>query len=468
MGQRVSKLDIGEASEKITRVNLLVDSDHQYTAGDDTGRTIEKTCPWGTQDMCNSILARVSGVEYQPFSGESGLIDPAAETGDGITVGGVYSVLADSIIHFNGLYSADISAPGGNEVEEEYPYKSRSRREQERQLAQTRSSITKTAEQIRLEVANELQGLSSSFTVELNSIKGQVTGLDGQVSTLEQTANSITTEISYMGQDISRIEQKVDSIYFEVSNGESSSWISLYVNGIEMSSDKIQFTGDVVFAIDLLDGTTTISGDCIRTGRITSDYIELGEYMTIYENLERGRPGGLFGSFQSYDFNGDSTTGVIMCDMQERYMVVVTNGGARLTSPTAEMVVATNATIQTTRNINFYSNGFNSDQDLNVTSDQRQKEDIRYNVDEVYLPIFDKLKPCSFLRKGKRGQRHLGFIAQEYLQAQSDAGVSAEDSVIFSDNDGTYGLTYSEFIPMIVSKIQDLDRRTKELENGRA
>lgn len=63
LGQHVSKLDIGEKSEKITRVNLLVDSEHMYTAGNDTGRTLEKTCPWGTQAMCNSILTRVSGVE---------------------------------------------------------------------------------------------------------------------------------------------------------------------------------------------------------------------------------------------------------------------------------------------------------------------------------------------------------------------------------------------------------------------
>lgn len=457
LGQHVSKLDIGEKPARITRVNLFVDSEHMYTAGNDTGRTIEKTCPWGSQAMCNRILALVSGIEYQPFSGESALIDPAAETGDGITVGGVYSVLADSTIRFNGLYFADIAAPGGNEIEDEYPYKSRARRQADRQLAQTYSRITKTAEQIRLEVANEVQGLSSSLTVELNGIKGQVTGLDGQVSTLEQTANSITSEISYMGQDISRIEQKVDSIYIGVSNGETSSWISLYVNGIEMSSEKIKFTGDVVFESDLRDGYTTISGDCIRTGEISAEYIRLGGEMIVYEELDSDYIGGSLGYVSSYDFQGNRTYGMGMLNYNRDYQVVVTDSGARLTSPTAEVVAAVNITLDTTRKINAST-------EITVTSDQRKKDNIRYDVADKYLPLLDHLKPCSFLRKDGGTQRHLGFIAQEYRDAETEAGISLEDSVILSETNGFYGLTYGEFIPLLVAKVQELNNRVKDLE----
>lgn len=461
VGNDITSFEDNGKQLPISRVTLKVDDDSVLTAGDDTGMELLADCPHATQAMVNAILAQVKGYRYQMFSAGDAGLDPAAELGDGITAGGVYSVI--SRLSDDGSGFPSVTAPGEAELEDEYPAGGPMSREFDRKIAETRSSITKTAEQIRLEVTNELQGLSSSFTVELNGIKGQVTGLNGQVSSLTQTADSITTEISSMGMDLSRIEQKVDSIRFEVSNGESSSWISLYVNGIEMSSDKIQFTGDVVFEDDLRRGRTVISGNCIQTGTITADYLELGEYMTIYEDIDNGRPGGLFGSFQSYDYNGDSTTGVIMCDMRERNMIVVTDGGARMTSPTAEMVVATNATIQTSRYINFYSRGFNSDQDLNVTSDQRQKEDIKYDVAETYLPVFDRLRPCSFLRKGKGTKRHLGFIAQEYLQAQSEAGVSAEDSVIIQDNNGTYGLTYSEFIPILVAKIQELDTKVKEL-----
>ena len=210
MGSRVSDLDTGGGARHISRVILRVDGETQYTAGDDAGQTLEKSCPWGTQEMCESILRQVRGVEYRPFSGVDGLLDPAAETGDGITVGGVYSVLARTDITFDALCTADIAAPGVDEVEDEYPYKSRAQREAERQIAQTYSRITKTAEQIRLEVANDLQGLSSSitveltkitqkvedtakglraeFTVSLNGISSRVSDAEGNISTLEQTA----------------------------------------------------------------------------------------------------------------------------------------------------------------------------------------------------------------------------------------------------------------------------------------
>lgn len=281
LGQRVSKLDIGETSQKITRVNLLVDSDHMYTAGDDTGRTIEKTCPWGTQAMCNSILARVSGVEYKPFSGESGLIDPAAETGDGITVGGVYSVLADSIIRFNGLYSADISAPGGSEVEDEYPYKSRAQRQAERQSAQIYSRITKTAEQITLEVNNQVAGLNSKIELTASSLTSQINNVNsGLSSKIEQTASSLTSQISSTNGQVSSIKQYVDGITLSVSNGSTSSSIVLKSGSTTISSQTIQMNGLVTFT-GLSSGTTTINGACIKTGTIDANRLNLTGAITF-------------------------------------------------------------------------------------------------------------------------------------------------------------------------------------------
>ena len=76
--------------------------------------------------------------------------------------------------------------------------------------------------------------------------------------------------------------QKVDNIRLSVSNGESSSWISLSVGGIEVASDRIQFTGDVVFESDLADGNTVISGDCITTGTVSAKRIDLGEKMKVF------------------------------------------------------------------------------------------------------------------------------------------------------------------------------------------
>lgn len=281
VGQRTAKLNIGEKPDQITRVNLIIDSDHMYTAGNDTGRTIEKNCAWGTQAMCDSILSQVSRISYQPFSCESALIDPAAETGDGITVGGIYSVLADSTIKFNGLYSAAAAAPGGDEVEDEYPYKSRSSRQNSRELAKIRSSITKTAKSITLLVENEIDGLSGRLELTAESLTTEIKNTQEDLSSkIEQTATSITTQINATNGQVSSIKQYVDNITLEVTNGSTSSSIALKSGSVTISSKNITMSGLVTYT-GLSSGTTTIDGACIKTGIIDANRINLTGAITF-------------------------------------------------------------------------------------------------------------------------------------------------------------------------------------------
>lgn len=459
VGDDITSVEDNGRQLPISRVTLKVDDESILTAGDDTGMELEADCPHATQAMVNAILAKVKGYRYQMFSAGDAGLDPAAELGDGITAGGVYSVI--SRLSDDGSGFPSVTAPGEAELEDEYPAGGPMSREFDRKIAETRSSITKTAEQIRLEVANQVQGLSSSFTVELNSIKGQVTGLNGQVSTLEQTAESIISRVSGLYASVSTISQTVNSITLGVENGNSSSWIKLYKDGIEVASERIKFTGQVVFEDDLSSGETIISGDCIQTGEVSARYIRLGGAMDVYESLDSNAIGGTLGYVTSYDFHGNRTYGMGMLNYNDNYQVVVTDSGARLTSPTAEVVAAVNITLDTSRKINAST-------ELTITSDLRKKEEVRYDVAEKYLPLLDRLKPCSFLRKDGGDQRHLGFIAQEYRDAETAAGISSEDSVIIGKTDGFYGLTYGEFIPLLVAKIQELNNRVKELESWKS
>lgn len=459
MGDDITSVEDNGRQLPISRVTLKVDDESVLTAGDDTGMELEADCPHATQAMVNAILAKVKGYRYQMFSAGDAGLDPAAELGDGITAGGVYSVI--SRLSDDGSGFPSVTAPGEAELEDEYPAGGPMSREFDRKIAETRSSITKTAEQIRLEVANQVQGLSSSFTVELNSIKGQVTGLNGQVSTLEQTAESIILRVSGLDNAVSTISQTVNSITLGVENGNASSWIKLYKDGIEVASERIKFTGQVVFEDDLSSGETIISGDCIQTGEVSARYIRLGGAMDVYESLNSNAIGGTLGYVTSYDFHGNRTYGMGMLNYNDNYQVVVTDSGARLTSPTAEVVAAVNITLDTSRKINAST-------EITITSDLRRKEEVRYDVAEKYLPLLDCLKPCSFLRKDGGDQRHLGFIAQEYRDAETAAGISSEDSVIIGKTDGFYGLTYGEFIPLLVAKIQELNNRVKELESWKS
>lgn len=252
LGTRMAQLDTSPSLAPVSKVILAVDSENAYIAGDDTGRTIEVTCPYGTQEMANNILAALSSYTYTPAMAQDAILDPAAEIGDGLTMGGVYTVLAQSTLTFDGLMTSDAGAPGQAEQESEYKYQSPVIADIKWQLAETRSLISKTSEEILLKVENELEGLSSSFSVQLQQIQSQVTGLDGQVSS---------------------ITQKVDNITLSVSNGSTSSSISLSVGGVTVSSQTIQMDGLVTFT-GLANGTTTIDGACIKTGTIEASRID--------------------------------------------------------------------------------------------------------------------------------------------------------------------------------------------------
>ena len=252
LGTRMAQLDASPSLAPVSKVILAVDSENAYIAGNDTGRTVEVTCPYGTQEMANNILAALSSYTYTPAMAQDAILDPAAEIGDGLTMGGVYTVLAQSTLTFDGLMTSDAGAPGQAEQESEYKYQSPVIADIKWQLAETRSLISKTSEEILLQVENELKGLSSSFSVQLQQIQSQVTGLDGQVSS---------------------ITQKVDNITLSVSNGSTSSSISLSVGGVVVSSQNIQMNGLVTFT-GLANGTTTIDGACIKTGTIEASRID--------------------------------------------------------------------------------------------------------------------------------------------------------------------------------------------------
>ena len=250
VGLGVTSVEDNGTLPPISRVTLMVDDNNAITAGDDTGREIVADCPFATQEMVNALLANLQGYQYHAYTASDAGIDPAVELGDAVTVGGIYSVV--SRIEDDGTGYPSIAAPGEAELEDEYPSVGPVTQTFNRQISETRSLISKTSEEILLKVENELEGLSSSFSVQLQQIQSQVTGLNGQVSS---------------------ITQKVDNITLSVSNGSTSSSISLSVGGVTVSSQTIQMNGLVTFT-GLANGTTTIDGACIKTGTIEASRID--------------------------------------------------------------------------------------------------------------------------------------------------------------------------------------------------
>lgn len=485
LGPNVSDLDTGEQTMEISRVILTVDGETSYSSGDESGKTIEKTCPWGSQAMADRILASVKGVRYRPFTGTDGMLDLAAEVGDGITAGGVYSVLAQTDITFDRLCAADVSAPGANEATSEYLYKSQARRQSERELARIRSSITKTAERITLLVENEVEGLSGRLELTAKSLTAEIKDTrEGLTSKIEQTASSLTTQINNTQSGLnskieqtaasiqtqvngldnaySSLRQTVNSISLGVYNGDSSSTITMYRDNIAIASQNISFRGMVTF--DDLNGNhgTTIDGGAINTNTLQLNSL-YGNY--IYLRDARGNIGAEFRI-------GAASSASDRCELMARAIMLTTSGGHIFLDSRAGTVEIGDYNVQADANVipnraNMFSCGsygfpwadvYSQDGTIQA-SDRAGKKEVEYDMDR-YSGLFDRLRPCSFLRvKGTSGRRHHGFIAQEVKEALEAEGLTGMDFAGYAEWDGGCGLRYGEIIAMLVHEVQRLKRK---------
>ena len=442
VGKKALSLTEYKKSDPITGVILWVDDNNCYQAGNDTGTVIENDCPYGTQEMANALLQQLSGYEYQGIEANGAVVTPIAELGDGLTINGIYTQLAYQNIRFSTGEVMDVAAPGKNETLHEYQTEGETSKWFSHQIAQTYSEISKTAEEIRLEVANEINGLSASISVQLDSITSTVQGLGNQVSQIQQTVNSIT---------------------LDVTNGTASSQIRLEINGITVASQTIRFTGDVVFESDLADGSTLISGDCIQTGEISANYIHLGGKMDVYRTASGSSFGGYIGYMSGMTASGSSTAGIAIASSNEAAVVICTTNGARMGYDGVSTVVCTATQVSITGDTVFI-NG-----EPATTSDARLKTEKQYDV-EKYLGVFDRLKPCTFVYDGHK-RRHLGLIAQEVQEALADEGIPESDFAALCTEppgeerpDGLYTLRYGEIQVMAIAKIHQLEKKIKDLE----
>lgn len=165
----------------ITSVTLQVDANTTITAGTYTGLDLYAICPYATQEMATAILAQVRGYQYQAFQAESVNIDPAMELGDGVTVGDLYSVIA--AVQDNGDGYPSLSAPGEEELEDEFPYHSPTRRELSGDIDSLRSFITRSLGEMSLQITT-LTGRVKALTQKVDEISNKVTELDARVTAL--------------------------------------------------------------------------------------------------------------------------------------------------------------------------------------------------------------------------------------------------------------------------------------------
>lgn len=461
IGQNAAGVLAAPAFAPISRIALLVDDENEYLSGDDSGRTLEVTCPYGSQAMADNLLAQLKGYAYQPMTAQDALLDPAAEIGDGVTVGGVYTILAQIDTLFDMHCAADIAAPGEEELESEYAFQTQEKR-LERKLAQTRSLISKTAEEIRLEVAG-VEDEISYIQLDLESITSRVQDAEGNISTLEQTATSLRSEISGKldGDEAqSLIDQTLEGIELSVSSSGGSTTFRLTADGVLLSTKTLDLT------VDAVNINGTLTAGALRGGTVG--------LLTNREALAGG-----------IDITGASSSGfAIELYSEGALRLEAYDGALYLGSDSASMEISNyiwcndhifpsdpeayncgnnNYPWAMVSTVDLYVDG------AAVTSDRNKKHDIFYGLD-AYDALFDALRAVGYkLNNGKSDRVHIGMIAQDVEEALLLCGLTNQDfgavvREIAEDGTERYFLRYMEFIGLLIDQVQKLKARIGQLE----
>ncbi len=266
LGKSYETLKKNKKSSPYSKVVIITgdrnedDEDITYVAGDDTGATLEIQNPYGTQAMAEAILSSIRGFRYQPFELTNGLLNPAAEIGDSLTAGTLYSGIFSLNQDYGLLLTSDIAAKKNDEEDEEFKVVPKSTR-----------TLTRTLSQLK-----------TSLKVQQNLIEARITYDDAETL----------------------IQQDISQITLSATNGSDSSTLTLRAGEATLSSANISFSGVVTFTDLSTAGSTTINGANITTGTISADRIatnisQVNNYLTL----------GVAGSAARLAFPPDTTTG---------------------------------------------------------------------------------------------------------------------------------------------------------------
>lgn len=476
LGRRLAEFSPGIASQPITKVELLDENgDVVGVSGSDTGRTLTALQPDGTNAMASAILAKVSGYKHIGYEGSETLLDPAVELGDAVTVDGLYVPLIAMDMTFDPMLAPNISAPDADEIDDEYPYKSPTQRQIERNMAKTRSLITKTSDAINLRI-DGVSGDVSSLQVSLGNVQSEVSGkIDGS------TAQSL-------------INQSIDKIELSVSSGSGGSTFTLKAGSTTLSTKTLDLHVNAVN----IDGT--LKANQIQTGSIyVGDLADGSDYATkTYVTNNAGLSANEVDDAIATYIDSTSITAETL---RGRTVELLASNSRRVGS--IELVYTTTGdgigmyteqggiSIESAGNV-YISSAYRTRLQLDddaakigptvwatdgtviYRSDKNVKNSIEYDLSRYRQFLLD-LKPCRFkYNEGQSGRYHIGMIAQDMEKSLADNGIAPSEfsgwckMPIRDENHNitgyTYGIRYDSLIPLNTLMIQELVKRVEALE----
>lgn len=464
-GDVISSVNNGKF-KPISRVTLLLDDSNAITAGDDTGREIVANCPHATQTMVDSLLDSLKGYEYQAYEASSANIDPSAELGDGVTVGGIYSVIAK--MRDDGSGYASLSAPGEAELEDEYPMDGPMTQMFNREIKKVGARITKTAEEIRAEISGLVDGeyVSASITAALGEVKLEASS-EGGTTTI--TLNGAGTEIKTQTLDITvkaaNINGKLTASQIETDDLKVKAANITGTLVIGQLPEGLASTDDIPTKLNDLDGAADDITTIVK-GTVTTTYLNAKKITAASVSADGITAGTLDASFLSLDglleLKNDDARGYVGANNEK--------GGAVLSSEDMNVFVIANDSAAKLsyweeHKIWVHSGGCYSSETIQVFSDRTMKDNINYDLSEEES-LFSTLLPCSFSYiSDKSAKKHWGFIAQDFIGSAEGLGMDTDKLAVIGEYEGKYSIGYGEITALNTHMIQRIMRRVAALES---
>ena len=263
-----SQISVGDQLAPITKVVLHKMDGNKFTAGDDSGRTLNVDSPWATQEAVNYILETVYGYKYQPFTASNVVIEPAVEIGDVLNFGGTGKCCYQHDTAYGKAMISTMGAMEEKEINHDYKYISSDSRSTSRALSGYGSALSK--------LEKKQEELSDSFGVELGDVRSS---LDVYVKDTEKYKESNTKLVSSIGEDVSGLNLKVTSVETDVGELQTSSAeLTTRVSGaeasIKLNAQSIDGVGKSMATIQAdvveLKGRIDLSGNVsVSDGQLT-------------------------------------------------------------------------------------------------------------------------------------------------------------------------------------------------------
>lgn len=337
----------------------------------------------------------------------------------------------------------------------------------EKQLSDIYNYLFVLLEQLRYTLFNldETNFNEAGLSSITDPIYAKIKNSNDDIAELQLTAQGLASQISDAQGNISTLQQTASSLSLSVSDLEDAQSTTLFMNSRGVI---IQGTG----------GAVTISGSQLEAGTVVADEIKGSIFYLMDDN---DLPAARFSLDGASSWSGTKMmieSGAIEISSLAGDIFLSANGASALQLYANDYKVACLGSFVPNRN-SYYDLGASglywdtiycntSPVDL---SDRNHKNSIA-DLPQKYVEMLSGITPRIFkLNSGKSDRFHAGMIAQEVKEQMDRYGISDTEFAGWcrmTDEEGneTQSLRYGEFIPLLIAKVQQQDRRLEVLERG--